>query len=140
MWVRVVILWRLQRVCFSVFLGKERIPNDACKFCYVFFTFFLLSNITFFLFSLLSLSTHYSDFLGVVVLPLPLVPIFMGVVPFIPKIKPRWFSFFTLIFINHNVCCGHSANTHSVSFWLCVGGFNSITFWPLVVGLVPLLA
>ena len=89
------------------------------------------------LFSLLSLSTHYLDFLHMffldfyVVLPTILVvvvPTFMAIVPFIPKIKPMWFSFFTLVFINHFVYCRHLANTHNFQFWPCIGGFISTTF------------
>ena len=120
--------------------------------------FYFLSSLQYHvlsLLSLLSLSTHYSNFLHmffldfyvvlptilvVVATPLIVVPKFMGIVPFIPKIKPWWFSFFTFVFTNHFVCCGHSTNTHNILFWLCASGFNSTNFWPLAMGLVPLLA
>ena len=75
----------------------------------------------------------------IVVVVVVIVPTFMGTFLFIPKIiKPRWFSFFTLVFTNHFVCHGHSINTHNALFWPSVGGFNSTTFWLLVVGSIPL--
>ena len=76
----------------------------------------LLSNITFFLFSLLLLSTHYSDFLHIIFLDLCVLvlhSIFMGTVPIYTITQPMLFSIFTL-FTNHFVYCRHSVNTHSV--------------------------
>ena len=54
------------------------------------------------------------------------VPIFMDIVPFIPKINPRWFPFSSLTFISHCIYCRHSTNTHNVLFWSCIGGFTPL--------------
>ena len=49
------------------------------------------------------------------------------------------FPFLPLLSTNNFVYYRHSANTHNILFWPCVGGFNFTTFWLLEAGLVQLL-
>ena len=67
----------------------------------------------------------------------------MGIVPFIPNIKSRWFSFYTLIFTNYFVCCSYLANTYNVLaiiFWLYTSRFNPTReFQPFTTNVLPIL-
>ena len=83
-------------------------------------------------------------FLGFCAIPptIVIVPIFMGTIPFILKIKPKWFSFFTLVFTNHFVCYRHSANTYNVLaiiFWPWTGFNPTREFQPFTTNGLPIL-
>ena len=85
-----------------------------------------------------------TNFLGywalfVLVIPLLMIVVFFpyswGTVPFIPNINLRWFSFFSFAFHQPFL------STIGTQYVLAVYRWVSPTiFWPLVVGLVPLLA
>ena len=113
-----------------MFSKGERIPSDACYTLLPYILYFLSSLQCHFLslFSILSLSTHYSDFLGYYIV---VVPIFVGTVTIYTTTQSMIFSIFTLIFANHVACCRHSTNTHNVLvtiLCLCAGGFNPTTW------------